>query len=214
MRKFLVLIAAVATAALSWLVLAPGSSAVVTSPSNCSGSYSDATFTTIIVAPYSTCSIYDSTVIGAVIVNQNASFYTCNSTIGGSVTATQAYLNIDNGTSINGAITLTKPGSSQVVGEGTCNERGTSEYSSILCPWHVGGAITVQYGLRYSNPVSIGDCGDMSIGGSVSILHNRLLVELYDANIAGSLICIDNWPPPDAAFNYVAGARVGCAILV
>jgi hypothetical protein len=214
MRKFLVLLAAVAMAALSWLVLAPGSSAVVTSPSNCSGSYTDATFTTIIVAPYSSCSISDSTVIGAVIVNKNASFYTCDSTIGGSVTATQAYVNIDNGTSVNGAITLTKPGSSEVGGESTCSDYGPSEYSSILCPWHVGGSITVQGGLRYSNDVSIGDCGYMTIGGSVNILHNRLLVEIFGTDISGSLICIDNWPPPEQADNYVAGARVGCNTFV
>jgi hypothetical protein len=212
MRKFLALIAAVAMAALSWLALAPGSSA--STPGNCNGSYSNTTFTTIIVAPNSTCSISNSSVVGAVIVNQNASFYTCNSTIGGSLTATQAYVNIDNATSVNGAITLTKPGSAQLIGESTCNEGGTSEYSSILCPWHVGGGITVQQGLRYSNAVSIGDCGDMSIGGSVSIVHNRLLVEISYTDIAGSLICIDNYPTPDQAFNNVAGARVGCTTFV
>ncbi len=135
MRKFLALTVALAAAALSWLVLAPASHA--STPGNCSGSYSGTAFTTIIVAPNSFCEISNSSVLGAVIVNKNASFYTCNSTIGGSLTATQAYVNIDNGTSIKGAITLTKPGSSGLVGQGTCSEKGISEYSSILCPWYV-----------------------------------------------------------------------------
>jgi hypothetical protein len=75
----------------------------------------------------------------------------------------------------------------------------------------VGGSINV-LNAPWSNYlwVSIGDCGPVSVHGSVTIQGNRQYVEIEQSTIVGSLLCINNWPPAEAYDVTVGGARVGC----
>jgi hypothetical protein len=154
-------------------------------------------------------------VIGSVTVNKNAEFDACNVTVGGSVGATQAYVNIDNSSSIGGSLTLTQPGSTLSVGGSPCTEKGSYEYSAYVCPHYVGGSVNVR-NAPYNEylEVSIGECGGMSIHGSVNVQGNRQYVEIDDANIVGALVCTNNWPPAEAFDVSVGGAVIGCQVNV
>lgn len=211
MRKRIAFVLAVTSAALAWVVLAPASSSAAPPSISCTSVHDNESISAITVPVGASCEIDNSSVAGSVIVNKNASFRSCNSAIAGSITATQAYVNLDSDTSVGGAITLNKPGTQMFAGApNQCVQRGPVSYASTLCPYFVGGSITVQNGPWDPREVSIGECGYMSIAGSVTIQNNKLYVEIDGANIHGSLICINNWPPAVANGVSVGGTRIGC----
>jgi hypothetical protein len=215
MRTRIAVVVGVALAAMLALfgVTASASNATPAAPTalTCSGTYSNVTVSAVTVPAWASCIITNSTVTGSVTVNPTAEFDACNDYIGGSVNATQAYTNIDNKTSIAGSLNLNKPGATISIGGSPCTEKGPSAYSAYVCPYYVGGSINV-LNAPWSNYlwVSIGDCGDVSVHGSVTIQGNRQYVEIEDATIVGALLCINNWPPAQAYDVTVGGAHVGC----
>jgi hypothetical protein len=215
MRRRIGLVIGVAVAMLLALVgIGTASSSATPAPTaltTCNGTYDGVTFNALIVPAWGSCIISNSVVHGSVTVNKNAEFDACDVTVAGSVGATQAYVNIDNSSWIGGSITLNQPGSPLSVGGSPCTEKGTYDYSSYICPHYVGGSVNVTNAPYNSYlEVSIGECGAMTIHGGVLIQNNRQLVEIEDATIVGSLLCLNNWPQAQAWDVTVGGARVGC----
>lgn len=204
----MLLAGAVATTAL--LVSNSGDGAGALAPSTCTGFSVGQTFSTIVVPAGQNCEIDEATVVGSVSLGLNASFKTCASTIGGGITGTQNYVNIDNATTVGGSISLTRPGA-EIRGGLICATTETVEgYSVYLCPNHVGGSITVQNASRYSDEVSIGECGPMDVRGGVNLLHNSTETEVEDATIHGSVVCVGDNPTPELEDLSVGGAVTGC----
>lgn len=202
-------LAATGALILSFFVIAPAASGV--SPLICDTEISGGTYTAVTVPAGDNCKLSNATVTGGVIVNKNAEFDSCDNAISGSVTATKSYVNIDNDTTIGGSLTLTTPGLAEVFGGSPCSEKGLYDYSSYVCPSYVGGSVNVlKAPNRSSLEVSIGECGDMQIDGSVNVQHNREFVAVDNSTIVGSLICVDNNPFAQAANVTVGGAQIGC----
>jgi hypothetical protein len=214
MRRRIAFVLGVAVAMMLALIGAGASVGSASSPApltTCNGTYDGVTFSSLTVPAGGSCIISDSTVKGAVKVNKNAEFDACDVTVVGSVNATRAYVNIDNASWIGGSILLDQPGSPISLGGSPCSTGGSYDYSAYICPHYVGGAITVA-NAPYNDDleVSIGECGWMTIHGSVTIQNNKQWVEIEDATILGSLVCLNNWPTATAWDVTVRGARVGC----
>lgn len=216
MRRRIGFVLGVAVAVLVALVgVGAASSSANPSPApltTCDGYYTGVTFSSLTVPSWASCKVVDSTVTGSVTVNKGAEFDACHVTVGGSVGATQAYVNIDNSSWIGGSITLSQPGSTLSAGGSPCTQKGIYNYSGYICPHYVGGSVNV-LSAPYNSylEVSIGECGHMAIHGSVTIKNNNQLVELENATITGSLVCLNNWPMPVVDSDvWVGGARVGC----
>jgi hypothetical protein len=208
-KRIVLVLAAVAAAVVSFLVGTPGASAQA--PLTCDGTYSGGTYTAVTVRAGDSCELSNVTVLGSVVVNKNANFTTCDTSIAGSVNATKAYVNMDNSSEVGGSITLTQPGVVMYELDTLCmTEYGSSAYASYLCPHYVGGSINVLKAPNWWLELAIGDCGEMQIGGSVNIEHNREFVYIEDATVVGALICVDNNPPAAAYDTSVGGARIGC----
>lgn len=208
-KRIMFCLAAAGAAVAAFFVVVPAASAQA--PLNCDGMYTSGTYTSVNVPAGADCEMANVTVLGGVIVNKNANFTTCDTSISGSVTATKAYVNMDNDTSVGGSITLTNPGVAEYALDTMCiTEYQSSDYASYLCPNYVGGSINVLKAPNWDDEVAIGECGDMWIGGSVNIQHNREWVYIEDATIVGSLICVDNHPDASAWDVTVGGARIGC----
>jgi hypothetical protein len=209
LKRILVVMALAATALVGTAITAASSNAA---SANCTSTINNSTLAAVIVPSGASCFINNSTVTGSVTVNKNASFETCNDLIKGSVNATSAYVNIDRDTEVDGSITLNKPGIALAAGEG-CDNRGTSAYSSYICPNYIGGNLNIQNGPSWGNPTEVGDCGWVTIHGSFTISGNRLLVEAGDFSTGGSLVCVNNWPQPEFfPLFYVGSQIVGCPI--
>jgi hypothetical protein len=212
MRKRIAFVLGVALAMMLALTAVGASvSNASSSLTTCNGTYDGVTFSSLTVPAGGSCIISDSTVRGGVRVNKNAEFDACDVTVAGGVNATQAYVNIDNTSWIGGGILLDQPGSPLSGGGSPCTERGSYDYSAYICPHYVGGGITVQ-NAPYNDDleVSIGECGYMTIHGAVMIVNNKQWVEIEDATIIGSLVCLNNWPDATAWNVTVTGARIGC----
>lgn len=237
MRKTLLLLVALATTALSWVVISPGTSQAAPGALTCSNAtVTGGTYTTVTVPANKFCGLLGTTVIGSVKVNRNADFETCNSSIGGSLNATSAYVNVDTGTDIGGAVVLEKPGLANVVGTvaqgclinelrpGTIHPNYFN-FASLVCSAHIGGGVTVMSGANTWETVQIGGCATQTstvvrpnvvgysttIGGSVNFVDNRLFVELDGSYVYGSLACIDNHPSAQAYDSFITGNIVGCS---
>lgn len=209
LKRIAIVLAVVAGSLVTFAATATSSNAAT---ANCSGTYSNTTFGSVVVQSGNICVVSNSTITGSVTVKPNAAFETCNDLIKGSVNATQAYLNIDNGTEIDGSLTLNKPGTN-LGGGGTriCNDKGPSGYSSYICPNYIGGNLNIQNGPRYGDEVEVGDCGWVTIHGSFTISGNRLPVSAGAFDTGGSLVCLNNQPDPEIWYPFHVGSQIiGC----
>lgn len=193
-KRLIVLVVSVAMAALSWMVIAPASSQALPSTTVCSGTYWGGTFSNLVVPSYNSCVLYNSRVKGTITAYPNSSLRTCGADISGTVTSTQGYVNMDWYTTVGGSVSLNRPGT-MLAGLISCNTVGTeSGYAAYICPKLIGGSLDVTNGPNSGMHVEMGDCGPMNIHGSVNITDNNLFVSLEDAQILGSLRCLNNDP--------------------
>jgi hypothetical protein len=214
MRKRLAILATAVAAAVAALFLMPTSSQAVITSTNCDGTFTNTTFAgSIIVPSWGECDLANVKVTGSITVSPNSVLQTCLTAIGGGVTDTQGYVNLDRTTSVGGSINLNAPGF-EAIGRPNCESLGGYyEYASVVCPYKVGGGISVQNLPYYAGEVYMGgECGAMNITGGVTIKNNWNLVEFYNSTVHGSLYCANNWPPADVEDVYVYGVTVGCDV--
>lgn len=222
MRKLIVLISMTALALTSVVTFGSGSAmAQPISGPTCTGSHTGTTWNSVLVPSNSFCSLTDSWVGGSVLVSPGASFETCADHIVGSISANSAYLNIDGNTWVGGSISTINPGAN-APGSVHCLKYTPNTpsvyYSSLICPYHVGGSISEQNLGRNRPPVLIGECSPGSgeiwlgiwIGGSVLMAGNRGNVTLQYATVVGNVTCANDNPNSVTSEVY-ATVIVGCA---
>lgn len=219
MRRVIAVLAAIAAALLSVMVV--GSSSATAAGLTCTGIHVNQQFSSVNVPIGSECLLIDSTVAGGVTVGTNGAFVTCNTAIGGSLSANQAYLNIDPLSSIGGSVSINRPGAAPTVGVSNqfCREEGPSavqpnipQYSTILCAWKIGSSLSLSNATNPYLENMIG-CGPwMHIGGPVLIANNYAPVEMGDAYVTTSVMCVNNHPPAEL-FNVFAKSITGCELI-
>jgi hypothetical protein len=207
--RLIILTVALATAALSWMVISPASSQAQPPPTVCNGSYWGGTFNNLVVPSGDSCTLYNSRVKGTITANPNSELRTCGAEIKGSVNTTQSYVNIDWDTTVGGSVSLNEPGT-PMFNLISCTSVGPVDgYAAYICPRLIGGSLDVTNGVNSGQEVEIGDCGPMNIHGSVNIIDNNLFVSMEDAQILGSLRCFDNDPTAEVFDSSVTGPTHG-----